>query len=970
MANYKETEKIPDLPRCYEVDIDACTGKEKDEIQRQRDAHKKKKSIERTDRHKNSELQIQVEKEEAERWTESWDQRVKYEALSWCWGTDDPKYALLVRENGLTYKLEIKRELAVALKNLRYPHQMRTLWVDAVCIDQRNPRERNHQVQMMSMIYTRANSVCIWLGEHTKDSRIAIDFIRDEVMELRNIETMVTEGRYISKWQALQTLMQAEWFSRRWVIQEIALARQAKVYCGGDSITWKDFAIAVELFIEVETANHRLSETMQADDAFRLAPKWFEYMSELGASLLVLATGKVFRDRATLLQDEEEEEDIGEHYRRLKKQRATGLLERRSLLSLEHLVSSMLTFNVTEPRDAIYSFLAIARDATPNTGAVLGDSYFSFCTMRLFDQVPEKKPFPVDYSRSYPDVCQDFVSFVIQGKKNVAAFRALDILCRPWAMEAPKKRLSVVNGSQTSHERLSHAHEREREQKTKNIKTWERRQSRIGSIMVNGKRQWRLIKKDSDVRVLDTRTTEQYRRDYQEAYDNKTSLPLGPDWPEDLWTPAEGWAEWKGWCTAYENKQTRRDIEELPSWVACASHAPFSLDHHPGMTVKKVGRANSDPLVGLSTDGHSNYSAAQTRPVNLDVLTFRRRPELGHYSLYVQGFSLDEVVQVMDASQGGSIPRSWLDLGGWESPYSKLPPDALWRTLVADRGRDNRNTPIYYARACRESVQRGNISSGRVDTALLIMNERNSIISEYCRRVHAVIWNRRMFKTKAGRLGLAYDVEPGDKISVLYGCTVPVVLKQFKKKEGDIALEKQADRREALKACVRLLEENYERKQWRKQQHERSKRRWLDSGEWYEMLRDKEIAEGWLHRKRKSRYEDETQEEGDQEEGQQDENKKKRRKKKKKKTTKHGKEKEILEGDEKNSRTEQSKDGGDSLQEDSDCFRTSFKEKAKRDDQFLWYRLRGDCYLHGMMDGEAVLEKIYEDPSDMIFELR
>ena len=64
------------------------------------------------------------------------------------------------------------------------------------------------------------------------------------------------------------------------------------VYCGEDRINWSKFAIAVELFVEVETATHRLSEVMKKDPRFYHVPGWFEYVSALGASLLVDATGQ------------------------------------------------------------------------------------------------------------------------------------------------------------------------------------------------------------------------------------------------------------------------------------------------------------------------------------------------------------------------------------------------------------------------------------------------------------------------------------------------------------------------------------------------------------------------------------------------------------------------------------------------------------------------------------------------------
>ncbi|KAK6860702.1 hypothetical protein PG995_004338 [Apiospora arundinis] len=1007
-ATDEETEKIPDLPDFYEFNLEACTDADKvREIQAKREKHREMKLEERKERREKRKQKTKTEKDEEEeeankkedeKWEKAWDNRVQYDALSWCWGTDFPNHALMVRKGDQTYKLRIKRELALALKYLRHRDKMRTLWVDAVCIDQANPNERNHQVQMMSRIYTRASMVCIWLGEHTENSKIAIDFIRDEVMELRNIETICTDKRYTRKWQALQMLMQTEWFSRRWVVQEIALAKKAEVCCGADKIPWKDFAIAVELFVEVETATHRLSEIMQHDEKFRHIPNWFEYVSELGASLLVQATGKVFRGQVTPLQDDKEGEDKNDQLSRWKKTRTMDLLERRSLLSLEYLVSTMFIFKATEPRDVVYSLLAIARDAAPFAGATFDDADPSYLTMRWFEQFLEEKPFLIDYGRPYPDVCRDFVSFVIKRKSKIDAVQALDILCRPWSLEQPKEPRKLENfdnkdkekGEDEKKEEEKRKEEKQKEELRKkeerDKRKWFITKSKFGAgTTEQGKPRFWLVKEASDTRTPDPRSTEQYREEFEKAHKDKTEWPIrNGDHVLHNWKPAKRWAEWHDWCIKYKDKEVKRDVTELPSWVARASRAPFILDYYPGMHVKKVGRANSDPLVGLPTDGHRNYNAAQTRPVNLDVLKFRRRPELGHYSMYVQGFILDEVKEVMDASQGGDIPRSWLELGGWVYPFDKDPPDDLWRTLVADRGRDNRNPPYYYARACRESAQKGNINSGRIATMSLINNERNSIITEFCRRVHAVIWNRRMFKTTGDRLGLAYDVKPGDKICVLYGCTVPVVLKQSEKKRDDVDKEEQADRREALKACIRHFEDNYERKQWRKKQHDKNWKKWLDSGEWYEMLSDKKIAEGRLQSKENtSEQEGEKGVEQEQEQQRVDENKREdennKKKKKKKKKKGKGKEKGTEAGEqeereeEKESQTEQSKDDGSSSHESSDTVKTSLKEKsdeAKQEDPHLHYTFRGDCYLHGMMDGEAVREKFYGEFPDRIFELR
>lgn len=374
---------------------------------------------------------------------------IKYEALSWCWGNEPEDYAIIIEEDGKYYKRTIKKGLALALKYLRYSNKSRTVWIDSICINQKDDNERNHQVQMMSRIYTRAKQVCIWLGEGNADSKVAIDFIRHEVMELKKFDSICSDKQYASKWQALMVLMQRPWFSRRWMVQEISLAREATIFCGPDEILWKDFAVAVELFVEVETATHRLSEVMQKDEKFRHIPGWFEHVSELGASLLVQATGKVFRtqslERNSRDQHDSEQSTTNQgsilrHHNTIFGNVPTiDPLERRSLLSLQYLVTTMFIFQTSEPRDVIYSLLAVARDASPYAEkSVSTDKEYTLFVRTGFSHFLEEKPFRVDYGRPYSDVCRDFVEFSVQGSFETDRVQALDILCRPWALEPPK----------------------------------------------------------------------------------------------------------------------------------------------------------------------------------------------------------------------------------------------------------------------------------------------------------------------------------------------------------------------------------------------------------------------------------------------------------------------------------------------------------------------------------------------------
>lgn len=165
-----------------------------------------------------------------------------YEALSWCWGSSDPTGRIFIRE-GKTHKKRfvkwVNPDLVAALKALRYQGKDRRLWIDQVCINQGDPLEKNHQVEIMSEIYGRASRVCIWLGEGDKSSRMALKFIKQEVLQLQNFDELCESEKASEKWGALLDLMQRPWFSRRWVVQEVALAHRAIVYCGADKLSWK-----------------------------------------------------------------------------------------------------------------------------------------------------------------------------------------------------------------------------------------------------------------------------------------------------------------------------------------------------------------------------------------------------------------------------------------------------------------------------------------------------------------------------------------------------------------------------------------------------------------------------------------------------------------------------------------------------------------------------------------------------------
>jgi hypothetical protein len=747
---------------------------------------------------------------------------VKYDALSWRWGDEDKgEYTIMIRKNGAGYreqlfKKKVSRTLGLALKYLRLPAKDRMIWIDAICINQEDREERSFQVSMMSLVYTSAEEVCVWLGEDDKESTRAITFIENEVSKLKNFDDLCKDRKHAENWGALLVLMQRDWFSRRWVVQEITLARKATVYCGPDSIKWRDLAIAVELFVEVETATHRLSELMKKDERFALVPYWFEHISELGASLLVNATARIFRD-----------------YQRGQDGLLTGLgrvAARRSLLSLEYLVTSLSIFDCGRPHDSIYALVAIARDAAPQPPTSITERTKEGIITSVFADQLEQKPYPLDYNSPYADVCKEFIQFCIGRAAKADSLQALDILCRPWAKEW-----------RPEHQRI--------DDKNKSSKTPSAESGPQKQIMIKHEGEWFRMNKLINDWEKDTRSCQKY---FEQAQGTTPIRPFITEWfPKRGFTNTLKKEQNKNEDVLGKRKSRRRkknqnsvEMDEstltlgdqlgLPSWVARITAAPFDIFLHPGMDMVKMGRKNADPLVGIPQDGHRNYSAGQSNEVDMKSLKFRKRARLGHYSLYVKGFCFDRVDEVAQVSQGGAIPATWLDMAGWSKArrFGSFdndpgdPPDAFWRTLVADRGRYDRNPPYYYARACKETIMKGGLRSNAVNTTDLIYNERNSIIAEFCRRVQAVIWNRALIRTEKGLLGLVSEkVKEGDLICIIYGCTVPVILRKGKWKRKE---ERENEENEDLTELMKKLMANCEKARSRKAQYREGSKEWIE----------------------------------------------------------------------------------------------------------------------------------------------
>jgi hypothetical protein len=142
----------------------------------------------------------------------------------------------------------------------------------------------------MSKIYESVEQICVWLGEKSADSLLAIEFA-SRVVDLEYIGSLVEDPTTTKKWAALSAIMYRKWFFWRWIMQEIALAGSSVIYCGTDQLDWSIFAFAVSLFASGEK---EIGALFGKFDEHRNYSRYLGEPHALGTNLLAGTTTSLF----------------------------------------------------------------------------------------------------------------------------------------------------------------------------------------------------------------------------------------------------------------------------------------------------------------------------------------------------------------------------------------------------------------------------------------------------------------------------------------------------------------------------------------------------------------------------------------------------------------------------------------------------------------------------------------------------
>ena len=177
-------------------------------------------------------------------------------------------------------------------------------WIDALCINQDDLKERKEQVLLMGKIFARAQVTFVWLGQADKDSTLALEVIAklsEEVVPMdvepnfyrmpipqkpRTLNDMTAKES-----RAVIALLGRNWFYRIWTLQEAILSRNLTGLCGGVSFPFHLILTAGQIL----ASSHAVINLMRSGlvDKELSLPSTINGMSFPTGKLLAIAVSQI-----------------------------------------------------------------------------------------------------------------------------------------------------------------------------------------------------------------------------------------------------------------------------------------------------------------------------------------------------------------------------------------------------------------------------------------------------------------------------------------------------------------------------------------------------------------------------------------------------------------------------------------------------------------------------------------------------
>lgn len=157
-------------------------------------------------------------------------------ALSYEWGPETPTSSIQL--NGGQRNLSIRKNLFQFLNRWVSKADFNPdafIWIDQLCVDQSSISERNAQVQLMDQFYSKATRVVIWLGEDEVIEKYMRIHPTSYHAQEHEVEVRTFADSKDSSFRRLGDAFEfASYWSRVWIQQEVALARDLIIMSGNE----------------------------------------------------------------------------------------------------------------------------------------------------------------------------------------------------------------------------------------------------------------------------------------------------------------------------------------------------------------------------------------------------------------------------------------------------------------------------------------------------------------------------------------------------------------------------------------------------------------------------------------------------------------------------------------------------------------------------------------------------------------
>ena len=181
---------------------------------------------------------------DCELWDATW--RAEYCTLSYVCGNSENMRQILL--NGQIY--HVRANLWDFLACARGQSADKVFWIDALSIHQGDLDERNHQVQVMSRIYSETEEVHVWLGMDHDDGGFALNRIDTCIEEIETaIEASVLDKSNMiaacfkdeAFWRGFKAIHESLYWNRAWIMQEFVLPSEGRLLMGTGSTSLDNF---------------------------------------------------------------------------------------------------------------------------------------------------------------------------------------------------------------------------------------------------------------------------------------------------------------------------------------------------------------------------------------------------------------------------------------------------------------------------------------------------------------------------------------------------------------------------------------------------------------------------------------------------------------------------------------------------------------------------------------------------------